>query len=54
MYTYQRSSRSTALSSFKEQQKEVFGYFAEHTGKIECYEEGSLFKEYQKQELKDK
>lgn len=54
MYAYQRASCSTAPSSFEEQQKEVFGYFAEHTGKIESYKEGSVFKEYQKQEAKDK
>lgn len=54
MYTYQRASNSTAPFSFEEQQKEVFSYFAEHTGKIESYKEGSLFEEYQKQESKDK
>lgn len=54
MYAYQRVSSSTTPSSFEKQQKEVFGYFAEHTGKIESYTEGSLFEEYQKQLLKDK
>ena len=54
MYTYQRASGSAAPFSFEEQQKEVFGFFSEHAGGIERYEEGSLFEEYQKQESKDK
>lgn len=48
MYTYQRTSPPETLSSFKDQQREIFGYLVEHAEKIENYTEGYLFEEYQK------